>query len=262
MSKPTSSSGQPGTSTAAAAPPAIERMAFKPPPNMPTDPKLWFTLLEINFRAAGITSEETKFQHLASAMDARHAVEVKDLLTTPDPDLPYTQVKTTLLRRLNVSQETQTRKLLEEQTLGDRKPSQFLRYMQDLAGGGVDEAFLRTLWMGRLPTTVQQILAAHTRLGLDDTAEIADSIMDVVRQPQVPTLAAVSPPSNSGTYSCNCNRRQPRHRQRPRSHSRRRVTPKRDASTSGMCWNHQTFGKEARKCKKPCTYTGNSVGNR
>ncbi|XP_058810341.1 uncharacterized protein LOC131675391 [Phymastichus coffea] len=139
--------------------PSIARVAFRVPPFLPADPELWFNVLERNFDASGITTEATKYSHLCSNLDMRYASEIRDLIATPPAGEPYTKTKVEFLKRLNVSQEEKTRKLLETQVLGDRKPSQFLRHLRDLAGNEGDNV-VKTLWLSHLPAHVQAILAA------------------------------------------------------------------------------------------------------
>ena len=75
---------------------------------------------------------------------------------------------------------------------GDRKPSQFLRHLQGLAGTSVPESMLRTLWFGRLPFNVQAILAAQKDLYLEKLADLADSISKLTETRR--DVAAVSLP--------------------------------------------------------------------
>ncbi|XP_011705737.1 PREDICTED: uncharacterized protein LOC105460940, partial [Wasmannia auropunctata] len=75
--------------------------------------------------------------------------------------------------------EQRIRKLLEQEEIGDRKPSQFLRHLTALAGATVSTELLRTLWLGRLPPQMQAILATRSADDLEDVAEQADRIYEV-----------------------------------------------------------------------------------
>jgi hypothetical protein len=61
-----------------------------------------------------------------SQLDQRYAAEVEDIITSPSEPVPYTTLRTELVRRLSPSIEHLIRELLTLK-MGDRKPPQFLR---------------------------------------------------------------------------------------------------------------------------------------
>ncbi|KYN28479.1 hypothetical protein ALC57_02091 [Trachymyrmex cornetzi] len=63
--------------------------------------------------------------------------------------------------------------------MGDRRPSQFLRHLQALVSSTILEQLLRTLWMGRLLSQLQAILATRSADNLNEVAEQADKIHEV-----------------------------------------------------------------------------------
>ena len=65
----------------------------------PDRPGLWFAQAEAQSALASVTSEKTKFNHVISQLEYRHAAEVEDIITPP-ADEPYTTLKTELVRRL------------------------------------------------------------------------------------------------------------------------------------------------------------------
>lgn len=220
-------------------------------------------------------------------MDPRHAVIIKDLIITPPADAPYITAKKELLKRLDISQDVKTRKLLEDQVLGDKKPSEFLRHLRDLGGESISENLLRTLWLGRLPTNVQVILATQQDATITKTAELADGIMETLRgAPQLhqPNIAAMTPAINVVVEAMTAQmsqltsmfrqeiaevrrefradrERSSRQQTRNRSASRRRSQSRGDREFD-QCWYHWKFGAEATKCKKPCKFAGNEPGAR
>jgi hypothetical protein len=101
---------------------------------------------------AAISSEQTKFCYVISQLDHRYAAEVKDIITSPPERDPYTTLRTELVRRLFPSREQRIRQLLTLEEMGDRKPSQFLRYIRSLSPDVPDD-FLRSIWSSRLPQT-------------------------------------------------------------------------------------------------------------
>lgn len=164
-----------GSSTA-----TIDRVATKIPPFWVHDPELWFRQVESQFTLAGITNDNTKFNYIAGNLEVRYAADIRDIMLDPPATGRYQFPKTELIRRLGTSQEKKSRQLLEHEEIGDRKPSQFLRHLRGLAGTAVPDELLKTIWLGRLPTSMQAILVTQTEAGLDKMAELADAVSDAL----------------------------------------------------------------------------------
>lgn len=259
--------------------PQINRIAMRMPPFWPEEPELWFAQLESQFQISGITQEPTKYAYALSQLDTKYALEIKDVITNPDIDNRYTEMKRCLIQRLATSQEQRTKQLLEHEELGDRKPSQFLRHLKTLAGAAVPDSLIRTLWLGRLPAQTQVILATRKDDILEDVAEQADRIHEVNYRAVV---AATSDQSKASTSKGNKTSlesqiealtkqvaaltarfqkgRRPFERERSRSRPRKR----RDSdSENKLCYYHRRFKEKARKCEKPCNFKSeeNSEGS-
>ncbi|XP_059059525.1 uncharacterized protein LOC131852807 [Achroia grisella] len=160
------------------------------PPFWAEKPAIWFAQVECQFLACGITDDATKFFHILGNLDRQYASEVEDILVGP-PD--YQRLKAELIKRLSVSRENKVKQLLMHEELGNRKPSQFLRHLQHLAGPQVPEDFVRTIWSSRLPAGMQPIIASQPTLSLDALAELADRIQDIA--PVSHQVAAATAPS-------------------------------------------------------------------
>ncbi|XP_076234980.1 uncharacterized protein LOC143187468 [Calliopsis andreniformis] len=275
-------------STGPALAPLGDRVGFRIPEFTPSDPELWFCILERNFATAGIVSDAHKASYVTGALGPRYIAEVRDILLDPPKSGLYEALKTELIRRLSVSQEQKARRLLEHEEIGDRKPSQFLRHLRGLAGTCVSESLLRTLWIGRLPVNVQAILVTQKDTALDKVAELADAICDTIPGRSVVAETAHSSQSETLTErmmqliislqeqtevlkgqiaELRFSRRDRPFRNsggrgRRRSTSRRR-TPSRDHASNGMCWYHYNYADKAHRCIQPCTYNqGNTRGSR
>ncbi|XP_058789069.1 uncharacterized protein LOC131663033 [Phymastichus coffea] len=233
-------------------------------------------MVEQSFQASSITAENMKFSYVVGSLSLQAAQEVKDIILSPPVENPYTTLKTKLIERLCKSQEEKTIQLLENEVMGDRKLSAFFRHLRDLAGDAVNDPFVRTLWLRRLPTHIHGILASQSEATLDQLSILADKVYESAKQAQV--QAQVSE-LNSSTlegllslklsqmslifqdeiralrlevYSLrasNGHNNPQNGRSRSRSHSRSRAhTPK----PSDMCWYHHTFGSKAKKCSGNC----------
>ncbi|KAJ8944791.1 hypothetical protein NQ318_003659 [Aromia moschata] len=134
-----------------------------------------YRVLQIDL--AIITCEDTKFSYVATALDQLVITEVRDIVINPPASELYKTLTKALVKRLSVSQELKTKRLLEKEEMGDSKPSHFLRRLRPLAGAAVSDDLLRTLWSERLSQSVQAIITSQKNSKLDDVAELADAVM-------------------------------------------------------------------------------------
>ncbi|XP_063385549.1 uncharacterized protein LOC134671620 [Cydia fagiglandana] len=223
------------------------------PAFIPCDPALWFSLIEAIFSTAGVVDDSNKYHHVVCSLPPHEAIEMRDILLNPSEDNKYVTLKTAIIKRL-----------LSQEAMGDRKPSQFLLHLKILAGSAVPDAELRTLWIERLPRPMQMILALATQpeQTLEKVAYVADVIAD--NTVQTATIATTEDPvkvlqreiaaleQQLKALSINISARR---RGRSRSRSRQRSRPRsRDNSATRMCWYHGKYGSKAHKCLPPCTY--------
>lgn len=264
-------------------PKSSHSMPIRMLPFNPQKPAVWFAQIEGQFAISGVTDDSAKFHYVAQQLDPQYSSEVEDIIINPPATEKYKKLKTELIRRLSASREKKVKQLLMHEDLGDRKPSQFLRHLQHLAGPDVPDDFLRTIWTSRLPSGIQTIIASQTSSKLEDLADLADRIHDVV--PTTPQVAATSSTAVPGSsmdvlvqqvaaltrqvqaLTTQVNRQSRSHtRQRSRHDSSRgRSSSTRSQSSYRKfptCWYHHKFGNQAKKCVKPCDYnTGNAPGN-
>jgi hypothetical protein len=100
---------------------------------------------KFNLALTRITMEETKFYHVLTVLSPEIAAEVADVITTPDPTEPYTQLKEVIIERLSLTETQKLKQLFSGQELGSRKPSQLQRHMKSLveSSKSVNEQVLR-----------------------------------------------------------------------------------------------------------------------
>ncbi|XP_029162639.1 uncharacterized protein LOC114939029 [Nylanderia fulva] len=163
--------------------PEVSRVGMRMPEFTPSDPELWFSIVDRSFQAAGITVDATKFGYALTAIGPRYTIEVRDIIMNPPAERAYDTLKSELIKRLSLSQEHKTRRLLEHEEIGDRKPSQFLRHLRGLAGSAVGDQILRTIWLSRLPAYIQPHLVTRTGDTPEQLADIADAIIEATRAP-------------------------------------------------------------------------------
>lgn len=247
----------------------VAAVATRLPPFWPANPRIWFVQVEAQFSRRGITVSRTKYEEVVCALPTEYATEVQDLLLNPPEDQPYEKLKEQLISRIADSESQKLRQLLTAEELGDRKPSHLLRKMQALLGDKakmIDSSLLRELFLQRLPANVQMILASADTMTINKLADMADRIMEAA----APTISTVSGSQEGGDlrriireevaaafkersrpqFSSGGNRGK-RNRSRRRSPSR--VQARQETNDEGVCWYHQRFGDDARKCRPPCT---------
>lgn len=271
--------------------PQVAATTVKIPPFWPADPEVWFLQIEAIFNTKRVTAQKTKYEHLVGSLSHEVATEVRDLLIQPPAQDPYTTLKNAISKRTTDSQQKRLQKLLNLEELGDRKPTQFLRKMQQLIGESAqhtafDLTMLKELFLQRLPANVRMILASTPDLELQAMASLADRIMEVAPVTSTVYASAPAPISKESldrtprleqlensinALTAEVSRLRgispPRHRSssrsRHRSSSRSRYALRNNVElSSGLCWYHQRFGSKSTKCTQPCTWSGNEQTGR
>ena len=128
--------------------------------------------------------QKTKFDYIVASLSPEIATEVRDLILTPPTTNPYDNLKAQLIKRTTASEQRRLQQFFNAEELGDRKPTQLLRRMQQLPGekaASTDSSFLRELCM--------VIASTADTTSLEELATLADKIMDVA----APSIAAVRP---------------------------------------------------------------------
>ena len=244
----------------------VAAVNIKLPPFWPADPEVWFAQVEAQFTTRGITAQKTRFDYIVASLSSEFATEVRDLILKPPGDHPYDTLKTQLIKRTAASEQRKLQQFFNAEELGDRKPTQLLRRMQQLLGDKAgapdrDGTFLRELFLQRLPSNVRMVLASTDEsLALDKLAELADKVMEVA----TPSVSAIATPQITTEVEQLCTevtRLQElvkslttQARQRSTSNPRRSPNPARPrpAADPTLCWYHQKFGEAAHKCRQPC----------
>ncbi|GFQ97676.1 uncharacterized protein TNCT_503951 [Trichonephila clavata] len=251
--------------------------AVKIPVYNRSDPTLWFVMCESTFALATpkpITESLTKYNYIVAHLPPDTASLVRDVIMHPDATDPYAQIKNELINRSGESSQQEIRKLLSGEESGSQKPSELLRNMKRHADSlNVDDKLMTELFLQRLPSSVQTILAVVSDLTLDKAADIVDRILEVSPSP-IETFSVSNKKEQSLESKLfreieKLNKRidrlsisRGRSPYRRNKNSRERsISNKRNFS---ICWFHRRFGKKCReeKCIKPCTWQGNDASKK
>ncbi|XP_061397894.1 uncharacterized protein LOC133333600 [Musca vetustissima] len=225
-----------------------------------TNVEAWFVSMEFWFSASGITSDKQK---AATVLAALKPVEV--ITSMPASDR-FEYIKRKIIDHLADSEQRRLNRLLSEMPLGDKKPSELFFEMKRVAGNSIGETALKGLWIKRLPTFAQPVVAASNGAATEFT-KIADSIVDAVSPSQVCKVSKdhASDISELRTAIMDLSRKFQQFTIRSRSRSRthntarhrsqhRQASPDGETSNLDECWYHKKYGRNARRCRSPCKH--------
>ncbi|XP_029635005.1 uncharacterized protein LOC115210542 [Octopus sinensis] len=198
-------------------------------------------------------------------MPAPLARLVKDLITDPHPDANYVSVKSEVLRRNTPSAKRKFQTLMQDEHLGSRTPSEFLRRLCELSDTPLENnPLLRKLFFSQLLPNVQSILATTVDSNsLDQIATIADKIIEFTVQHTCsgPVVASSTITKSSPTLHddileridalarrMDTLSREHASSRRPRSRSRSKSRSSSSTPTvSSLGWYHATFKDKAHR---------------
>ncbi|GFT24027.1 transposon Ty3-I Gag-Pol polyprotein [Trichonephila clavipes] len=253
----------------------VARIALRLPPFWKSNVRLWIAQCDHAFTFSGISSDDTKYSALVANLDAETLSYVSDIVLSPPNSDKYHTLSQRLITQFSDSDTQKIKKLLTDLQLGDEKPSHLLRKMKELSNGQLQDDFLQSLWLQRMPPHIQTVLSASSE-PLDKLAIIADKVSEVVgASSTICAATTVPPPSQSSSCSVqptmdslarqiqelslqvakltrerNSSRHQRYSSDRRRSHSRSRSVNR----GSGICYYHRRYKEQARKCVSPCAF--------
>lgn len=238
------------------------------PTDVRNDPALFFAQLDLYFRQKTISGQTEKFCHVATILPQDVIVEVRDLIISPPTEKPYDTLRERVTTAVSVSAHRRISQLLEQETMGDSTPSQFLKRLQKLAEGTMDNNIVKHIFLQRIPTEYKVVIAAQDEsMPVERVAEIADHIADIMST-RSSTVAGVQTSEKDELLSklmegqtrlearmnkmaediARLTLENKQRRGGARSHCRER---KQDRT---ICWKHKRFGEKANSCIPPCSY--------
>ncbi|XP_031782109.1 uncharacterized protein K02A2.6-like [Nasonia vitripennis] len=156
-------------------------------------------LAESAFQSNRIIKDSSRYNLLVSNLPPEVAQEVSDIILAPPAEHRYETLKAAVISRLAASADQQLHQLLNEVQLGDRTPSQLLRYMRRLAGNAISDEALRIRWLDLLPSQASRMCRVLRTSTLDELATLADEL--VAPTPSVSAVSRPSSPASSGIVS-------------------------------------------------------------
>ena len=252
----------------------ISTVNLKLPPFWPADPNVWFAQVEAQFSTRGIMAQKTNYEYVVASLSPEFATEVCDLILNV-PTNHYDTLKQQLIARTAVPEQRRLQQLLHSVELGDCRPTQLLRRMQQLLGDNTAAAnspLLRELFLQGLPPNVRMVASSGDASTLDELATLSNRVLDTA-PPSMASIAPAPPPSEVDDLrtevarlkelvtSLSTQERSTRYRSpSPRRQPRSRTPP--PSPSHGLCWYHARFGDQSRKCTPPCSQSGNFQASR
>lgn len=261
----------------------INALIVKLPTFWSSNPRTWFIQAEAQFSLGKITSDISKYNYVVATLPQDIAESVSEILENPPNVDLYKNLKDALTDRHSLSLETRIRKLVSDEEMGDKKPSEYFRTLRRLAGssGTVGDELLKKLWMSRLPQAISVALIPQKDDEVDKLIKLADQVWEAIKTANISAVSANSSSNNDELrneinslkamiekLSFDRSRRSRyRSESRPRSNSnnnRSRSRSSRYNPNGKFCYYHFKFGNKASKpCNKPCSFNGaRSSGNK
>ncbi|XP_057340575.1 uncharacterized protein LOC130677738 [Microplitis mediator] len=172
-----------------------------------------------------------------------------------------------------MSRENSFRKLVSGLSLDGCKPSELYAEMCKHADNALDPAFIRTLWMDRMPKDMQMVLSLAEKVDSTLLLEIADKTMSMCENQRPPNahIAAVS--KNNSHSDCDekfltltyeirnlatkldnfMNYQRKSRSPSPHPHNNQSRTPSADRSAK-ICFYHKKYGVLALHCVPNCSW--------
>lgn len=182
----------------------IHKVTVKLPNFWSNSPSTWFVLAESQFALAKVTTQETKYNFVVASLPEDIAESITDLLEDPPTLNKYDKLREKLIDRHSLSMEARIKKLISGEDMGDKKPSDFYRTIQKLAGacGTVGGELLKKLWLSRMPTVISIALAPQKDEDIEKVLKVADAVWEAMQSANVSVMNyAGSPSMHSGNIS-------------------------------------------------------------
>lgn len=244
---------------------AVNRIQVRVPPFWKQNPRLWFRQLEAQFANSNITLDLTKFNTIVGVIESDILTTVSDVVLNPPENDLYETIKARLIHRFEETEQKKLKNLLNELTLGDMRPSDLLRKMKELSCNKVGDDLLKTLWLQRLPLTIQTVLSTSSET-LDQLTVLADKMFEVNDNATVQAVSTEKPDKFNDLVNVVCKlddkieSLRKEFRMSKKSSKQKSLNQPSTSNTEPtvtkrkICSYHKRFGENAIKCRKPCNF--------
>lgn len=229
-------------------------VTIKLPPFWTAQPAVWFQQAEAQFVIRGITTEQTKYYHVISALDQDTAGRLIDFLQAPPDQDQYAALKTRLLATYSISRRDRASRILHMEGLGDRLPSVVMDELLSLMDNHTPCLLFEQVFLELLPSAIRIQLSDVDFTDLRAVARRADALWQI--QQGINAGSGIHKVSRSDESSMDV------FKVTTASNQQRLRQPTPVSTNPEWCFYHQTYGDKARKCKAPCSFSGNALAGR
>lgn len=235
---------------------------------------LWFVAIEAQFQLRKISADTTKYYAVVARLDQDSLITVENIISNPPETDKYAALKEALTNHFAIPQERRFKMLLSGMELRERRPSELLAEINRLGGNHLDAAFVRTIWLDRLPLQIQLALTATGELDNAKLAQTANKLMEIQRNSENHCVMPIAHKSDSSSgmqkqlddlakqvekLVLKLNQSESGENSRKHPNNTANVSRSTDASSSPLnCYYHRRFGARANKCTQPCAFQGNT----
>ena len=220
-------------------PPGIDRKLI--PQFWETRPAAWFRIFEVH-----VPYEGTKrFDYLLPFLSTTALNQIDSIIDAPTQQ-PYIDAKKALLSHFQRNKYDKAGDLLLVTSLGDRTPSDLLRYMRSLQPGEAETSLFKVIFLNALPRNARDE-ALPKAPNLDEMAKAAEVVLSIPETRSPAAVQAVQMLNDSGDEEL-----------AQVDAISRRQTSSSSTTSSTLCAFHRKFKDKAYKCSDPdrCSMKG------
>ena len=209
-------------------------VAIKIPPFDSANIKIWFRILESQFKLTKITSSATQFHHLLSNIPLSITTGISESALDAEN---YDQLKAQVLQSYEKSKHDLFDEFINKKVL-DCKPSVFLNEILKAGQNvGVSEDIIRRKFEKVLPANIAPVVASQKTVALVDLGKLADDLMNLC----------------CGSNSINSIDSNKTHENKNQK-STYEIRPFSPNQRPKVCRSHIYFGKSAKYCRSWCQW--------
>lgn len=159
----------------------IRAISLKLPPFWSKTPLAWFNQIEAQFQISNIKRDLLRYNYVISALPQHIAEEITDLINGCPGSGKYDYIKSSLINRYSLSVERRIKKIIADEEMGNRKPSDFYRALLRIAANDTDimsQQMIKNIWLTRLPQLMSVVLIPLKDDDIDLLLKTADSIWE------------------------------------------------------------------------------------
>ncbi|XP_063707603.1 uncharacterized protein LOC134836315 [Culicoides brevitarsis] len=233
---------------------SVAAVAIKLPEFWEEDPETWFIEAESQFTLANVVLDATKYHHIVKHITSKSTINVVwDIISNPPAQNKYEAIKQRLTSVFGSTLQTRVERLFSSQ-IGEMKPSQYLFHLKRLSfNTGLTDDALKTIFLKGLPSHMSSVLAIINQ-PLSEIAQYGDVMIKnepVVNEVSQRDEKYEQLQQQIEHLTAAVKNLKPYHKNKPF------VRPSNRSSSSDICWYHSEYGKNARKCNRPCRFSKN-----